>query len=629
MKKAAFTILILIFVLLVFCLYFVRINSVSDGSSFTPEAGVVESLENLEVIEENGVLKLGDASLRREGGNNIIKLKGAPYEMGYQHGRLLADEIRRGCVPLFSDPISHNIQYAEKPKWMRWLLLKYLEIAVFAPVELNTPKEYLEEIKGIADGAGLDYKDVFIANFYSDLSMAMVPGVIGKKALDFGLQVEAGECSSFAAAGRATYGGKLIFGRNTDYSGQGLWGPNQTIFFYEPENGYRYVRVSTAGLIKCNSAMNEMGMVIGGHFMGYDGADPAGVSFTVFENMIMRGAKDIDGAIKILKDNKRGGAFGFLVADGKVKDAVVFESSPDLLGIRRMEGGSMVLTNFATTEELKEVDLMARYSLVMRNLMGRYVRLTRLIEENYGRITPALAAKFMSDHIDPILKVERGFGHTVCGANNVTSVVFLPADGFFWAATGKEPACANEYIGFDFWAEFEGKPSRIYPKLLSGYRWKSGAKRDAFSSYMDAYTAYEDDFGRIREALAMLEGAMVQDPEEPAYYRMLARLLIVIGDYEGAAKLLDDSLALPQTLNEKGLALLLSGQALDLMGRRDEAVSMYKKVTALKDEAKDDHLNDINEFLIAYAERCLKKPFSKERILKDIPIAFSLQAGLE
>ncbi|MBN1574210.1 MAG: tetratricopeptide repeat protein [Deltaproteobacteria bacterium] len=629
MKKAAFTILALIFVLVVFCLYFVRINSVSDGSNFMPEAKVIDSLKMLEIADEDGVSKFGDASLRREGGNNIIKLKGTPYEMGYQHGKLLADEIREGCVPLFSDPISKNVQYAEKPAWMRWLLMKYLEIKIFAPIEANTPGEYLEEIKGIADGAGLDYRDVFIANFYSDLSMAMVPGVIGKKAIDFGLVKDAGGCSSFAAAGRATAGGKLVFGRNTDYSGQGLWGPNQTIFFCEPEDGYRYVRVSTAGLIKCNSAMNEMGMVIGGHFMGYDGADPAGVSFTIFENMIMRGAKDIDGAAEILRENKRGGAFGFLVADGKTKEAVVFESSPDLLGIRKMERDSIALTNFATTKELEKVDLMARYSLVMRNLMGRYVRLTRLIEENYGRITPALAAEFMSDHIDPILNAERSFGHTVCGANNVTSVIFLPADGFFWTAAGKEPACANEYIGFDFWAEFEEKPSRVYPKILSSYRWKSSAKRDGFSSYMDAYIAYEDDFRRIREALAMLEGAMAQDTEEPAYYRMLARLLIVMGDYEGAEKLLQDSLELPQTLNERGLACLLSGQALDLMGKRDEAVLKYKEVIALKEEAKDDHLSGLNGFLTAYAEKCLERPFSREMILKDIPIAFSLQAGLE
>lgn len=629
MKKAAVTILLLIFVLTVLSLYYVRINRVSSGADYMPSAEVVYSLEKLEVLEEGGVLKLGDASLRREAGNNIIKLKGTPYEMGYQHGRLLADEIKDGCVSIFSDPISHNVQYAKKPKWMRRLILTYLEISVYAPVERNTPAEYLEEIKGIADGAGLDYRDVFIANFYSDLSMAMVPGVIGRKAVDFGLVNDIGECSSFAAAGGATAGGKLIFGRNTDYSGQGHWGPNQTIFFYEPEEGYRYVKVSTAGLIKCNSAMNEVGIVIGGHFMGYDGSSPAGISFTVFENMIMRGAKDIDGAVAILKENKRGGAFGFLIADGKAGDAVAVESSPDLLGIRRMEGGSIALTNFAMTEELKPVDLMAKYNLVMRNLVGRYARLTELIDDNYGRITPALAARFMSDRVDPILNTERSFGHTVCGANNVTSVVFLPADGFFWAATGEEPACSNEYIGFDFWAEFEGKPPRVSPKKLSGYRWKSRAREGGFSSYMDAYITHESDCECIYKVLSLLEDAIGQDPEESAYYRMLARLMIVMGEYEGAVKILEDSLVLPQTLNERGLALLLSGQALDLMGKRNEAVLQYKEVVALKDEAKGDYLNDINGFVFAYAEKRIEAPFTSEMIVKDIPIAFSLQAGLE
>jgi acyl-CoA:6-aminopenicillanic acid acyl transferase len=629
MKKVLLTVLVLIIVLVVSCLIFIKVNSVSSGMDYVPEVEVIDALNQLEVTEEGGIKKFGSGSLRREGENNILHLKGTPYEMGYQHGKLLAEEIKGGCVPLFSDPISHNPLYAKKPKLMRKLLLKYLEVKVYAPVEKNTPVEYLEEIKGIADGAGLDYRDVFIGNFYSDLSMAMIPGVIGKKAIDFGLVGDVGECSSFAATGNATREGKLIFGRNTDYSGQGLWAQNQTIFFYEPENGYRYVKVSTAGLLKCNSAMNEMGMVIGGHFMGYSDSNPAGISFTIFENMIMRGAKDIDGAISILEENKRGGAFGFLIADGKTNEAVVIESSPNLLGIRKIEDGSIALTNFATTDELKDVDLMAKYNLVMRNLVGRHTRLTGLLDENNGGITPALSAEFMSDRFDVIIEGERSFGHTVCGANNVTSVIFLPVDGFFWVATGKEPACGNDYIGFDFWAEFEGKPPIVLPKTLSGYRWGDASKKGGFSHYMDAFIAYKEDFENYGEILPLLERAMGKDPEESSYYRTSARLMIVKGDYEGAVILLENSLQYPQTLNERALANLLLGQTLDLMEKRDDAVSKYEEVIKLKGEAKNDYLNGINDFVSVYAAMCLETPFTEENIAKDIPIAFSLQGGLE
>ena len=166
MKKVILTIFILIATLVVAGLIFVKANSLSSGNDYMLKSDIADALRQLEVTEEDGVKKFGSGSLRREGGNNILCLKGTPYEMGYQHGRLLADEIKGGCATLFSDPISHNPLYAKKPKWMRKLLLKYLEVKVYAPVENNTPREYLEEIKGIADGAGLDYRDVFIGNFY-------------------------------------------------------------------------------------------------------------------------------------------------------------------------------------------------------------------------------------------------------------------------------------------------------------------------------------------------------------------------------------------------------------------------------------------------------------------------------
>jgi hypothetical protein len=64
MKKAAFAILALILVLTVFGFYFVRINSVSDGSDFTPEAGVIDSLKKLEITEEDCSTDLSPYGLR-------------------------------------------------------------------------------------------------------------------------------------------------------------------------------------------------------------------------------------------------------------------------------------------------------------------------------------------------------------------------------------------------------------------------------------------------------------------------------------------------------------------------------------------------------------------------------------
>lgn len=625
MKKLIISTLVVFLSVVIIASIFNRVASLGSGNDYLPDKELVKKLEDLEIVEEVDIKIFGGGWAEVLGENTILHLSGTPYEMGYQHGKLLRDEILSGVYPIFSDPISHNSDFYNKPKWMRKLMLKFLEIKIYKKIEKNTPGEYLEELKGIADGAGTDYRSVFIANFLSDLTMAMVPSVIDKKASDMGISAA---CSSFAASGPATAGGKLIFGRNTDYSGQGRWGPNQVIFFYEPKDGYRYVKVSTAGLIKCNSAMNEMGIVLGGHFMGFEGSAPDGLSFTIFENEIMRKAQNIDDAFDILKGNSRGGSFGFLIADGKTKEAVVVESNPELLGIREMGKNMIALTNFATTPELESFDLMMRYDIAMRNLLGRYTRLIDLIEDNYGKITPALAAELMSDHWDVILDIERGTGISVCSDNNVTSVVFVPEDGFFWVATGKEPACAGEYIGFDLKAGFEGKAPRVSPKNLSGYRWKDNSRKDGLYKYMEAYLVYEEDFDNKNEAIEYLKSAIEVDPTEPIYYRMAARLLIHEGQYREAEGFLLDSLEFPQSKNETAQTYLLLGQAYDILGERDEALSMYHEIFELKENEGEDYFTSINDMLFGLAVGYGDHPFL-EKDIGDILIGFSLETGLE
>jgi isopenicillin-N N-acyltransferase like protein len=625
MKKILITIGIVILIAIVGGAVFVSTRTVSDGSDYLPTSDVIEGLSGLSVLEEGGVKRFGSAWVEKRGADYLLHLSGTPYEMGYQHGVLMAAEIKNGTVPVFADPVSHNASFAGKPAWVRDLLLTYLEVSVYGPIERNTPRDYLEEIKGIADGAGLGFKEVFIANFLSDLTMAMTPGVITKKTKELGFTPE---CSAFVAVGDAATGGGIIVGRNTDYSGQGRWSPYQTIFFYKPEGALSYVNIGTAGLIKANSAMNEAGMVVSGHFMAFEGADPAGASFTVLENEIMRKARTLDEAIGLLKDARRGGSFGLIIADGGGEDAAVVESTPERLGIRKMENGAVVLTNFATTEELKPVDLLLRYNVLLRNVMGRYERLDQLIERYRDTITAARAAAFMSDHIDVITGTERGTGITVCSDNNVTSAVFEPGALLFWVAGGGEPACINDYVGYDFQSELTGVPGNVTPAVLAGYEWEDNARKAAFENYMKAFDAYEADFSDMATPLRYLEQAIAADPAEPIYPRMAALLDIHLGEYQAAIELLIGSLTLVQSPNEIAMAHLFLGWTYDLSGDRDQALLHYREVITLSGSDETDPLADINGLVVLMAHRGIDRPFTKGEV-RDIPIGFNLETGLE
>ncbi len=625
MKKVLSIIGIVLVFAIIGGVVYVKSHTVSGGADYMPSKEIADGLRSLSIVEKDGIKHFGDAWVEKRGADYLLHLSGTPYEMGYQHGTLMKDEIKNGTVPVFADPVSHNPSFAGKPAWVKKLLLTYLELSVYGPIERNTPREYLDEIKGIADGAGLSFREVFIANFLSDLSMAMTPGVITKKVKELDIQAE---CSSFVAAGDAVPGGGLVVGRNTDYSGQGRWIQHQTIFFYQPKDGLSYVNIGTAGLIKANSAMNEAGIVVCGHFMAFEGASPAGVSFTVLENEIMRKAKTLADAIALLEGARRGGSFGLVIADGKARDAAVVESTPELLGVRTMADGSIVLTNFATTDELEPVDLLLRYNILLRNVMGRYERLVQLIERHRGAITPALAATFMSDHGDVITGTERGTGITVCSDNNVSSAVFVPEAGIFWVAGGAEPACINDYVGYDFRAELAGGPAAPTPALLSGYAWEDPARKTAFEHYMKAFDAYEANFSDKNTPLGYLEQAIAEDPTEPIYPRMAALLSIHLGRYQRATELLIGALTLAQAPNEVAMTHLFLGWAYDLAGERDQALLHYREVLTLSDTEEVDPLMDINGLVYLMAKKGIDVPF-QEKDIKGIPIGFNLETGLE
>jgi hypothetical protein len=61
------------------------------------------------------------------------------------------------------------------------------------------------------------------------------------------------------------------------------------LVFQNPDDGYAYVRASSAGLIKCNTCMNEHGIALGGHLLfSYDTA-PGEVGATVISFTLQSG----------------------------------------------------------------------------------------------------------------------------------------------------------------------------------------------------------------------------------------------------------------------------------------------------------------------------------------------------
>src|SRR5437868_5018922 len=135
-------------------------------------AGVGRSAEQPDALyapDPLSVQRYGPAYRYPQSGWIVLHIEGKPYERGFQHGHLLAAEIA-GCVHTFA-----REQGAHSPT-EAWHITRTLVNAVFLR---RFDPEYLEEMKGIADGAAdagakfegrpIDLTDIVAVNCWAEL----------------------------------------------------------------------------------------------------------------------------------------------------------------------------------------------------------------------------------------------------------------------------------------------------------------------------------------------------------------------------------------------------------------------------------------------------------------------------
>ena len=598
-----------------------------SGLRHVPSQEVLHTLKNEQVRIIDGKRYFGDAWLETRGNLYMIHLKGSPYEIGFQHGVLMSEEIRKGPIKIYADPITGGRGGFSLKNWVLGL---YLDWKVYRPLEKAQPQELLDEIKGIADGSGLPYEIIFKANCLNVVETTMTPILIKSSAKELeklGITLQA--CSTFVATREATLNGKTIVGRNTDYPGVEGWPKYQTVFFVEPKEGYKYVKIGTAGILMWAPGMNEKGIVLCAHFMLYDDATPHGWDIPSFIGEILRKADSTESAVGILRNHPRGGTCGFVITDGKAKKAVAAEVSAGSVAVRGMENWTLAMTNMALSEEKRKIDFIVKYRL-NEGTPARYRRLMQLIKEHYGEIDPSLAAEFMGDHIRITTGTERTTYGVLSVSDTVNSMVFSPEDLKFWVASGSAPMANNPYVGLDFSQEIKGIKSQVIPEVLEGYQFKNPNKRLAMEKYHQAHVIYERNPDRVDDILMFLREASMLDPEEAVFNRLIATILLHQGQYDEAISIIEKILSVKQSLNEMAQDYLILGMLYDLKRDRQKALSYYQKIDKLLQEEPNDPWFKINAVLWGFAQKYKKEPFTRKQFSdRSVFISFTQEAGIE
>ncbi len=161
----------------------------------------------------------------------FLRLEGTHYQIGRQYGERLAPQIRNVLATVY-DMVERK--KGKSPEWSRQEASKYLPF-----VRDLTP--HLEaEIRGLADGAGIDFYDALALQCRTELAYTD------------------GQCTSFAVTGSAG-GGKVLVGQNVDWLE--IMDEASALLHIVPNDGPEILMYANAGLLGY-PGMNSHGLVL-------------------------------------------------------------------------------------------------------------------------------------------------------------------------------------------------------------------------------------------------------------------------------------------------------------------------------------------------------------------------------
>jgi hypothetical protein len=283
------------------------------------------------------VQRYGPAYCYPQAGWIVLHIEGEPYERGYQHGRLLATEIAAHlrCFAAVQSPEAPAKNWQHTRRLANSLFLRRFE------------KEFLEEMKGIADGAAaagaklgerpVDLVDIVALNCWAEidtLDAALEATPTGLEGLRFPKaqprampKPKPERCSAFAATGPATADGKVVFGHITMFS---LYpaGFYNVWLDIKPAKGHRMLMCAYPGAIQSGMDyyLNDAGLLIAETTISQTRFDGAGQSETSRIRQAIQYAATIDEAALILKKDNNGLYTNeWLLADINTNEIALYE----------------------------------------------------------------------------------------------------------------------------------------------------------------------------------------------------------------------------------------------------------------------------------------------------------------
>ena len=365
-----------------------------------------------------------------DGRFRVVEVEGTPFEMGYQHGSELRDLVALSLETfrreMTSDPYGLHGPGAERPSFEQVLQVA----AVSIPLADEYAPDLVEEVRGLAEGSGFAFEEVFALN--TEVVMLETPGPPEAP-------LRSGSfCSTYAVGSEATADGETYMGGNIDW--YETWLPSSVIVKGKPAEGLPFAICTWAGCIGRPGMNPYLGFSANGLFPN-DAAE--GVPYTIMCRKVLQ-QSSVEDALAVVSRAKRITGLNYTLADAEGNVAAM-ETTARRTAVVSGGGGKVVHTNHYTAHELLGHETLKESDYWYLQSHKRFDRLEELLmEKEPGSITLEDLKSVHRDHCSRPDSICQHGDAKYPGLMTLASVIIQPGRSRMLVACGHP--CEHRFV---------------------------------------------------------------------------------------------------------------------------------------------------------------------------------------
>lgn len=273
-----------------------------------------------------------------------LRLSGDHYQMGYQHGRLLKNEIRATYDDMMDEVVKMLMPEITKalgnrpeigsalkliPGGPKTLVAPFLAL-IARQLTAFTPPELMDEMCGVAEGAEMPFDAVFLMNALLELEVQEDYGELFKT-----VSLCTNIIRIYDQPDRP-----VIHARNTDWNWPEKFAPRVTVFEFRPAKGNAFLSVTFPGQVGVLTAVNDKQLSLGNETVNSKSdRSLKGMPIMMSSRMAIQYDPSLDAMVSRLRETPGTAGMHIMMADGKNRRCIAVDRSAKYAAVREPQKG--------------------------------------------------------------------------------------------------------------------------------------------------------------------------------------------------------------------------------------------------------------------------------------------------